>query len=89
MECASHNLWALGYRLTYAEIEVENESNPGTMKTILWQELDRAPDYPVLSSYLTQWQSSNEAKLSSVRVMTLHDVTQDDLLHKAISLSVH
>ncbi len=48
----SKSLWDLGYRMTSAEIEIENPLIPGLSCTFLWQDIDQAPHFPVLRSYL-------------------------------------
>lgn len=89
MPLKPHSLWELGYRMTTAEIEVESLSVPGLSHTLVWQDLDQAPNFPVLCSYLNYWKICNSGKFASVQVATYDGVTPDDLHHLHISLEVH
>jgi uncharacterized protein Usg len=57
-----------GYRLTTAEILYHMPDHPRFLQTFIWQELDIAPKYPVLSKFLKFWETSLDGKLHSVRV---------------------
>ena len=57
-----------GYRLTTAEILYRLPDHPAVLQTFIWQELDIAPKYPVLTKFLDFWQTSIEGRLHSVRV---------------------
>ncbi|MFQ5957727.1 MAG: usg protein [Alphaproteobacteria bacterium] len=57
-----------GYRLTTAEIVYHLPDHPGVLQSFVWQALDMAPRYPVLSRFLEFWQSSLDGKVHSVRV---------------------
>ena len=57
-----------GYRLTTAEILYHMPDHPAVLQTFIWQELDIAPKYPVLTKFLGFWETSIEGKLHSVRV---------------------
>jgi uncharacterized protein Usg len=84
------SLWDKGYRLTLAEIEVESTSPDGERKTLYWQDLDHAPDFPVLCSYLEDWRASHQkTKICSVRVATYDAITPEQLSQARFSLSVH
>lgn len=57
-----------GYRLTTAEILYHMPDHPAVLQTFIWQELDLAPKYPVLTKFLHFWETSLDGKLHSVRV---------------------
>lgn len=57
-----------GYRLTTAEILYHMPDHPAVLQTFVWQELDIAPKFPVLSKFLHFWTESIEGKLHSVRI---------------------
>jgi len=56
------------YRLTTAEILYHLPDHPGLLQSYVWQELDIAPNYPVLRRFLDFWQREIEARVHSVRV---------------------
>jgi uncharacterized protein Usg len=57
-----------GYRLTTAEIIYRLPDHPVMLQTFIWQDLDIAPKFPVLTKFLHFWQSNLDGKLHSVRV---------------------
>jgi uncharacterized protein Usg len=87
---SSASLWDKGYRLTLAEIEVESAGSGAERQTLYWQDLDHAPDFPVLSSYLEDWRATHiKASICSVRVATYDAITPEHLSRARFSLSVH
>ena len=56
------------YRLTTAEICYRLPDHPELLQTYIWQDIDIAPQYPVLSKFLRFWQREIEGQLHSVRV---------------------
>jgi uncharacterized protein Usg len=56
------------YRLTTAEILYHLPDHPGLLQTYVWQELDLAPRFPKLRSFLHFWTREIEGKLHSIRV---------------------
>ena len=57
-----------GYRLTTAEILYHMPDHPAVLQSFIWQELDIAPKFPVLTKFLHFWETSIDGKLHSVRV---------------------
>ena len=57
-----------GYRLTTAEILYHIPDHPAVLQSFIWQELDIAPKFPVLTKFLHFWETSIDGKLHSVRV---------------------
>jgi uncharacterized protein Usg len=56
------------YRLTTAEILYRMPDFPGLLQSFIWQNLDLAPEFPVLHNFLDFWQRQLDGKLYSVRV---------------------
>lgn len=56
------------YLLTTAEINYWRPDHPSLLQQYVWQELDTAPEFPVLSGFLRFWQRELEGKLHIVRV---------------------
>jgi uncharacterized protein Usg len=56
------------YRLTTAHIFYHMPDHPDLLQEFIWQELDLAPKFPVLSKFLNFWQGNLEGKLHSVKV---------------------
>jgi uncharacterized protein Usg len=87
---SANSLWEKGYRLTLAEIEVEDMALGGERRTLYWQDLDHAPDFPVLCSYLEDWRAGHvQSNVHSVRVATYDAMTPEQLSQARFSLSVH
>ena len=57
-----------GYRLTTADILYWRPDHPNLLQSYIWQELDMAPKYPVLSGFLKFWQDNLDGPLHEVRV---------------------
>ncbi|MGD8327079.1 MAG: protein usg [Sphingomonadales bacterium] len=86
---SSANLWDAGYRLCKARIIYRNPDDPKLLETYLWQELDHAPDYPVLKSFLRAWSAYCTSDIESVEVHQCKEVTPEDLEKASISLLIH
>ncbi len=56
------------YRLTTAEILYHMPDHPALLQSYIWQELDLAPQFPVLRKFLDFWEHNLDGKLHSVRV---------------------
>jgi len=56
------------YRLTTAEILYRLPDFPDLLQSYIWQELDLAPKFPVLSKFLDFWEDNLEGRLYKVRV---------------------
>ena len=57
-----------GYRLTTAEIVYRRPDFPSLFQDYIWQDLDMAPDFPVLRRFLEFWEKNLDGPLHSVRV---------------------
>jgi uncharacterized protein Usg len=56
------------YRLTTAQILYHMPDHPALLQEFIWQELDLAPRFPMLTKFLKFWQGNLDGKLHSVRV---------------------
>jgi uncharacterized protein Usg len=77
------------YRLTTAEILYHLPDHPGVLQSFVWQNMDIAPEFPVLHRFLDFWVSNIEGKLHSVKVASTALVTQGELRHANASFSLH
>lgn len=57
-----------GYRLTTAEILYRLPDYPAMLQSFIWQDLDLAPQFPVLNKFLRFWEFNIEGKLYKVTV---------------------
>ncbi len=69
------------YRLTTAEILYHLPDNPAVLQTFIWQELDLAPGYPVLTKFLDFWKREIEGRLHSVRVGSALLISPGEIRH--------
>jgi uncharacterized protein Usg len=77
------------YRLTTAEIIYHLPDHPKLLQSFIWQQLDLAPKFPVLSGFLGFWEREIEGKLHSVRVAHAEWVTPQHFRFVNASLLVH
>jgi len=78
-----------GYRLTTAEILYHLPDHPALLQSFVWQQLDMAPDYPMLRRFLDFWSRNIEGKLHSVKVAQAALISPGRLRHARTSLSLH
>ncbi|HZT51671.1 MAG TPA: Usg family protein [Stellaceae bacterium] len=78
-----------GYRLTTAEILYHLPDHPHVLQSFIWQQLDRAPDFPGLRRFLDFWSHHIEGKLHSVKVAHAPLITPGRMRHAAVSLQLH
>ncbi len=78
-----------GYRLTTAEILYHLPDYPALLQSFVWQQLDIAPDYPVLRKFLDFWSHNIEGKLHSVKVAQAPLISPGRMRHAQVSLSLH
>lgn len=82
-------LWLKGYRLTTAEIIYHMPDYPDLLQTYVWQEMDLAPQFPVLCRFLEFWDRELEGKLHQVRVAASELIAPPGLAHVDVSLTLH
>ena len=56
------------YRLTTAEIIYRLPDHPSLLQSYIWQELDVAPRFPMLTRFVHFWEVHLEGKLYTVKV---------------------
>ncbi len=78
-----------GYRLTTAEILYHLPDTPSLLQSFIWQELDLAPEYPVLAKFLRFWETSLDGRLHSVRVAARGLISPAELKHFGHELTLH
>ncbi|MHB1207152.1 MAG: usg protein [Rhodospirillaceae bacterium] len=77
------------YRLTTAQIFYHLPDHPALLQEFIWQELDMAPRFPVLTKFLDFWRTNLEAKLHSVRVAQTRIITPGELRAVSGQLLLH
>lgn len=83
------NLILRGYRLTTAEILYHMPDHPDLLQSFIWQDLDLAPKYPILTKFLEFWQREIEGQLHSVNVNAREIISPNSVRHANISLLLH
>jgi uncharacterized protein Usg len=69
------------YRLTTAEILYHLPDHPVLLQTFIWQELDCAPEFPVLKKFLNFWERELDGKLHSVKIASCKLIKPADFRH--------
>lgn len=77
------------YRLTTAEILYHLPDHPALLQTYIWQDLDIAPQYPVLHKFLEFWKREIEGNLHSVRVASAKLINPAKVTHADTLLHIH
>ena len=77
------------YRLTTAEILYHLPDHPGLLQSFIWQELDIAPRYPVLTRFLDFWSREIDGKLHSVRVASARLIQPAHMVHATQLMYLH
>ncbi|HUB48003.1 MAG TPA: usg protein [Acetobacteraceae bacterium] len=77
------------YRLTTAEILYHLPDHPRLLQTYVWQDLDLAPEYPVLHKFLEFWDRELDGKVHSVRVATAKLVKPARYRHPGAWMNLH
>ncbi len=77
------------YRLTTAEILYRLPDHPAVLQSYLWQDLDLAPQFPVLRKFLEFWEREIEGKLYQVRVASAGLIKPAEIRANAALLTLH
>jgi uncharacterized protein Usg len=77
------------YRLTTAEILYRLPDHPSLLQTFIWQNMDIAPEFPILHRFLSFWERNIDGKLHSVKVASAKLITPGEVRFADISLSLH
>lgn len=78
-----------GYRLTTAEILYRLPDFPALLQSYVWQNLDLAPEFPVLHKFLDFWQRQLDGKIYSVRVASCGIVGPHEMRHADAEFRLH
>lgn len=77
------------YRLTTAEILYRMPDHRELIQTFIWQDLDLAPEYPVLRRFLDFWQANIEGPLYRVRVASAGLIQPAEWRYAGTELRMH
>ena len=77
------------YRLTTAEILYHMPDHPALLQSFIWQDLDLAPEFPVLCKFLEFWNRSLDGKLHSVKVASAGLITPAEFRFAGAELKLH
>jgi len=69
------------FRLTTALITYRLPDYPALLQEYLWQDLDKAPKFPVLGKFLEFWEENIEGKLFSVQVTSCKLIQPAEFRH--------
>lgn len=77
------------YRLTTAEILYHMPDYPKLLQSYLWQDMDLAPEFPVLRKFLDFWQANLDGKLHSVKLATQKLITPGEMRVVTAEFRIH
>lgn len=83
------DLWTQGYRPISAKIFLASAPDTGKQTPVRIEEIDLAPDYPVLRAILRNWLASGNPPIDHVEVVPRQDVDRDTLAANSISCLLH
>lgn len=83
------NLQLRGYRLTTAEIIYRMPDYQDLLQSFVWQELDMAPEFPVLKKFLDFWQNNLDGPIHSVKVASAQLIKPAELRLVGTSFQLH
>ena len=89
METKSLELQMQGYRLTTAEIIYHLPDYPRLLQSYIWQELDLAPQYPILKKFLDFWEDNLDGRLHSVKLASREVVRPSEFRLANVELMMH
>jgi uncharacterized protein Usg len=75
------------YRLTTAELLYRLPDHPTLLQSYIWQDYDRAPDFPTLLKFIDFWQREIDGKLHTVLVKNEKIITAGDFSVTNIEIS--
>lgn len=77
------------FRLTTAEILYRLPDFPKLLQSYVWQDYDRAPEFPELRRFLDFWETNLDGKLYAVRVASLPVISEGRTTFAEIDLTLH
>ncbi len=85
----SFELQLNGYRLATAEILYHLPDHPSLLQSFVWQQLDLAPEFPVLRKFLKYWEDNLDGRLHSVRVTSARLIKPAEFRAVSGSFALH
>lgn len=70
-----------GFRLTTALITYRLPDHPALLQEYIWQDMDRAPRFPVLRRFLDFWERDLDGKLYSVEIASSRLIKPAEFRH--------
>lgn len=83
------DLWRQGYRPISAKIYLTGVNAGDKQQPVKIEELDLAPDFPVLRAILRNWMASGNPPIDHVEVTEREDMDRDALTANSISVLLH
>lgn len=77
------------FRLTTAEIIYHMPDFPDLLQSFIWQDLDKAPEFPMLMDFLKFWDDNIEGKVHSVMVTNAEIIQPGEVQCLERSFLVH
>ena len=77
------------YRLTTAHILYHMPDFPKLLQEYIWQDLDLAPQFPVLKKFLRFWEGNLDGRLHSVKVAHCELIKPAEIRSVAGGLYIH
>ena len=84
----SFDLLMRGYRLTTAEILYHMPDHPSVLQSYIWQELDLAPQFPVLNKFLSFWKDNLDGPVHSVRMAATGIISAREFQHADVEVTL-
>lgn len=91
MPCSDRpsDLWRQGYRPISAKIYLADDTAADNSDPVKIEEIDLAPDFPVLRAILKSWLANGNPPIDHVEVTPREDVDRDVLAANSISCLLH
>ncbi|MEM6682083.1 MAG: hypothetical protein AAF607_07555 [Pseudomonadota bacterium] len=83
------DLWQRGYRPISAKIYFASEGGLSDIAPVKLQEMDLAPDFPVLRAILRNWMANGNTPIDHVEVTPREDIDREALQANSISCLLH
>lgn len=77
------------YRLTTAEIFYHFPDHPALLQSYIWQELDLAPKFPILTRFIDFWNRELDGKIHSVQVTHADLITPQEYRFITAPIRIH
>jgi len=88
-DMSSLSLQLANYRLTTAEILYHLPDHPEILQTYVWQQLDLAPQFPILHRFLDFWTRNIDGRLHSVRVAHAGLISPGEMRYANVTITLH